>query len=250
MILIDMHVHSCYSDGTFTPEQLVSAARRRGLSLLSLTDHDTTAGLGPLMRACAKEGIKGLCGIELSAEAPFTLHILGYRISPGAGRLEGRLDYIRGRRDARNLMMCEKLRALGLGVTIEEVREISGGEVVARPHIARLLINKGYVGSVAEAFAKYLARGAAAYVSRERLSAEECISLIREAGGRDAGLWGMEAIYGANSPETTYRHLKMAGRFGLYTTAGSDFHGGNSPGIELGMPVSDDILPWARLGIR
>ena len=67
---------------------------------------------------------------------------------------------------------------------------------------------------------------------------------------RDAGLWGMEAIYGANSPETTYRHLKMAGRFGLYTTAGSDFHGGNSPGIELGMPVSDDILPWARLGIR
>ncbi|MEA5035126.1 PHP domain-containing protein [Cloacibacillus evryensis] len=274
MILIDMHVHSCYSDGTFTPEQLVSAARRRGLSLLSLTDHDTTAGLGPLMRACAKEGIKGLCGIELSAEAPFTLHILGYRISPGAGRLEGRLDYIRGRRDARNLVMCEKLRALGLGVTIEEVREISGGEVVARPHIARLLINKGYVGSVAEAFAKYLARGAAAYVSRERLSAEECISLIREAGGvavlahpfqcrldddglaallcrlRDAGLWGMEAIYGANSPETTYRHLKMAGRFGLYTTAGSDFHGGNSPGIELGMPVSDDILPWARLGIR
>ena len=67
---------------------------------------------------------------------------------------------------------------------------------------------------------------------------------------RDAGLWGREAIYGANSPETTYRHLKMAGRFGLNTTAGSDFHGGNSPGIELGMPVSDDILPWARLGIR
>ena len=274
MILIDMHVHSRCSDGTFTPEELAAAARRRGLSLLALTDHDTTAGLAPFMRACAKDGVKGLCGIELSAEAPFTLHILGYRISLGAGRLEERLDYIRERRDVRNLLICEKLRALGLDVAIDEVREISGGEVVARPHIARLLINKGYAGSVTEAFTKYLARGAAAYVARERLFAEECISLIREAGGvavlahhfqcrlddegleallsrlKGAGLWGMEAIYGANSPETTYRHLKMAGKFGLYATAGSDFHGGNSPGTELGMPVCEDLLPWARLGIR
>ena len=119
MILIDMHVHSRCSDGTFTPEELAAAARRRGLSLLALTDHDTTAGLAPFMRACAKDGVKGLCGIELSAEAPFTLHILGYRISPGAGRLEERLDYIRERRDARNLLICEKLRALGLDVAID-----------------------------------------------------------------------------------------------------------------------------------
>ena len=142
MILIDMHVHSRCSDGTFTPEELAAAARRRGLSLLALTDHDTTAGLAPFMRACSKDGVKGLCGIELSAEAPFTLHILGYRISPGAGRLEERLDYIRERRDVRNLLICEKLRALGLDVAIDEVREISGGEVVARPHIARLKISR------------------------------------------------------------------------------------------------------------
>ena len=274
MILIDMHVHSRYSDGTLTPGQIAHEARRRGLALLALTDHDTTAGLAPFMRSCAGEGIKGVCGIELSAEAPFTLHILGYRISPGAGELEARLDYIRERRDARNLLICEKLRALGVDIDIEEAREISGGYVVARPHIARLLINKGYAGIVAEAFTKYLGRGAAAYVACERFSAEECISLIRGAGGvavlahpfqcrlddegleallfrlKDAGLWGIEAVYGANSPETTYRHLKMARKFGLFTTAGSDFHGGNSPGVELGIPVSEDILPWARLGIR
>lgn len=274
MMTIDMHVHSSYSDGTCTPAQIALLSRRHGLFLVALTDHDTTSGLLPFSKACADEGIHGLCGIELSAEAPYTLHILGYRIAPGSPRLEERLDYIRRCRGARNLKICEKLRRLGVDVTVEEAEEISGREVVARPHIARLLVDRGYVSTVGEAFTKYLARGAAAYVSRERLSAEECISLINGAGGlavlahpyqtclddeglralikklKDAGLWGIEAIYGANSPDVTYGHLKLAKKFGLYATAGSDFHGGNKAGVELGVPVSDDLLPWARLGIR
>ncbi|MDO5114931.1 MAG: PHP domain-containing protein [Synergistaceae bacterium] len=272
MLMIDMHVHSRYSDGSLGTAQLAAAAKRRGLSLLALTDHDTTAGLPSFAEACSAEGIAALSGIELSAEAPYTLHILGYRIAPG-GRLEERLADIRNKRNARNLLICEKLRRLGLDVTEEEAKGISGGEVVARPHIARLLIKKGYVGSTAEAFTKYLDRGGAAYVERERLSAEECISLIREAGGlavlahpaqcrldddgllallarlKEAGLWGMEALYGANCAETTYKHLKMAGQMGLYPTAGSDFHDG-SRGTGLGMAVSEDFLPWARLRVR
>lgn len=273
MLIIDMHVHSTFSDGTFTPEELAAEAHRRGLWLLSLTDHDTTSGLASFAKACEKQKLKYLCGIELSADAPYTLHILGHRITPGVGRLEERLEHIRVMRDERNVRMCEKLQAQGIDITLEDVIAESGGEVVARPHIARLLIKRGYASSVAEAFAKYIGRGGIAYVERERLSAEECIALIREAGGvatlahpaqcgldddaleklliklKDVGLWGMEAIYGANTPELTYSHLKLAEKLGLCTTAGSDFHGANSPGRELGMVVSESLLPWARLGI-
>lgn len=274
MILIDMHTHSRFSDGKYTPAQLAAAAKKRGLALLALTDHDTTAGLPVFMEACEREGVRGLCGIELSAAAPHTLHILGYRITPGAGNLEKRLEEIRQKRSERNVKIFEKLNKLGLRVRIEEAEALTNGEVLARPHIAQLLVDKGYAFSIGDAFMKYLDRGAAAYVERERISAEEGIELIREAGGvavlahpaqcrlddagldaltarlKKAGLWGIEAVYGANCPETTFRHLALAKRFGLYATAGSDFHGAGSHSADIGMAVSDDFLPWARLGIR
>lgn len=273
MITVDMHVHSTYSDGTCTPAQIARFARRQGLFMVALTDHDTTSGLAPFADACADEHIAGLCGIELSADAPYTLHILGYRITPGSPRMEERLCYIRRCRKDRNIKICEKLRELGLDISVEEAENYSGGEVVARPHIARLLTEKGYVSGISEAFSKYLARGGAAYVPRVRLSAEECIALVRDAGGlavlahphqtgldeeglcalitrlKDAGLWGIEAIYGSAPPDVTYGYLKLAKRFGLFATAGSDFHGGNKPDTAMGILVSDDFLPWARLGI-
>ncbi|MEG1911308.1 MAG: PHP domain-containing protein [Cloacibacillus sp.] len=274
MRMIDMHVHSTCSDGTYAPERLASAAAKRGLSLLALTDHDTTSGLARFMQACRKEGVRGLCGVELSAEAPYTLHILGYRIRPGSAALEGRLSEVRDCRNNRNVKICANLHALGFDIEIDEVEKISGGEVVARPHIARLMVQKGYVPTVGMAFIKYLDRNGAAYVPRVRLSAEECISLIREAGGvavlahpaqcrlndaamdallarlKAAGLWGLEAVYGANPPELTMSHLALAAKFGLYTTAGSDFHGANRPEVDLGIAVGDALLPWARLESR
>ena len=175
MILIDMHTHSTFSDGTFTPERLASAARKRGLSLLALTDHDTTSGLSDFMNACAKEGVHGLCGVELSADADFTLHILGYRFKLGDAGMERQLDRIRKMRDDRNVQICEKLQAMYVDISIEEVTAAAGGEVVARPHFARLLTEKGYAGNIREAFDLFLKRGAPGYVSRERLSPEECI---------------------------------------------------------------------------
>lgn len=275
VILIDMHVHSTYSDGTLPVEVIAKSAKRRHLSLISLTDHDTTAGLAPFASACKSYDIQGLCGIELSAEADYTLHILGYRISPsGTPQLDKALAEIRTHRDERNLEICSKLRKLGLGIEIEEVRALSRGEVVARPHIARLMIQKGYVHSNAEAFIKYLGMGAPAYVPRVRLSPEECVRLIADAGGvaalahpaqthladdaldsllkrlKGCGLWGIEAVYSGHSPEQIYYFLSLADKYGLFPTAGSDFHGANSPGIDLGMPVSEDFLPWARLGVK
>lgn len=274
MRIIDMHVHSTFSDGSYSPEQLAHAAKKRGVSLLSLTDHDTTAGTERFLHACRECGVAGLSGIELSAEAPYTLHILGYRITPGDPALEGRLEDIRQKRNARNLKICARLRDLGFDINIDEVTKISGGQVVARPHIAKLMVQKGYVPTTGMAFMKYLDRKGAAYVERERLSAEECVALIRGAGGvaalahpaqcmldrpelerligrlKDCGLWGIEAVYGSNVPQLTKLHLELAEKYGLFATAGSDFHGSGRPGIDIGMTVGDNFLPWARLQSR
>lgn len=271
MRIIDMHVHSTFSDGSYTPEQLVAAAKKRGVSLLALTDHDTTSGVASFLSVCRARGVCGLSGIELSAEAPYTLHILGYRMDPQNAELQRRLAEVRDKRNERNVKICQKLRELGCDIDIEEVKKISGGEVIARPHIAKLLVQKGYVPTPGMAFIKYLDRHGAAYVARERLSAEECISLIRGAGGvaslahpaqcmldrdglealiarlKEAGLWGVEAVYGSNDPQITRLHMELASKFGLFTTAGSDFHGSGRPGIDIGMTVGDGFLPWARL---
>lgn len=272
MILIDMHVHSVYSDGDCTVEQLAHKAGRLGLSLLALTDHDTTEGLNPFLSACERHGVPALTGLELAADEDFTLHILGYRINPDDADLAVRLSELRRRRRTRNASICEELRRLGLDVTLEEVEAEADGEVVSRTHIAAVLRKKGYVGSSRKAFEKYIGLGCPAYVSRELMSAEDCIAAIKNAGGlavmahpyqaglergefeklvarlKDAGLWGIEAVYAGYSSEQTLELMKIAGKYSLYPTAGSDFHGGASN--EIGMSVSEDFLPWARLGVR
>ncbi len=274
MILIDMHVHSNYSDGLLSVDSIAKAAKKRHLSFVSLTDHDTTEGLAPFMSACKENGMEGLQGIELSAESDFTLHILGFRIDRSNVELQKRLDEIRENRNIRNLKICKKLQDLGLDIQIEDVEALSKGQVIARPHIARLMMQKGYVSSMGEAFINYIGYGGSAHVERTRLTAEECISLINGAGGlavlahpaqtylddekmdqllrrlKDNGLWGIEALYSGHSPEQTYKYLKIADRFDLYPTAGSDFHGSNSHGVELGIAVTEDFLPWARLGVK
>lgn len=274
MILIDMHVHSNYSDGLLSVDSIAQAAKKRHLAFVSLTDHDTTEGLVPFMSACKEHGVEGLQGIELSADSDFTLHILGFRIDRFNGALQNRLGEIRENRNLRNHKICKKLQDLGLDIQIEDAEALSKGQVVARPHIARLMMQKGYVSSMGEAFIKYIGYGGSAHVDRTRLTAEECISLITDAGGlaviahpsqtyledekmdrllrrlKDNGLWGIEALYSGHSPEQIYKYLKLADKFDLYPTAGSDFHGTNSHGVELGVAVSEDFLPWARLGVK
>ena len=274
MHIIDMHTHSTFSDGTETPERIVKLAKQRRISMLALTDHDTTSGLSSFMKACRAEGMNGVCGVELSAEADFTLHILGYRFNPEDEQLNRRLQDIRDQRNSRNEKMCRKLSSQGIDINIEEVRKISGGEVVARPHMAQLLVRKGYASSIPEAFAKYVGVHGSGYVARERIPARECVELIRNAGGmavmahplhthlpedelekivgklRDYGLWGIETIYSGYGTENIFTITKMANKYGLVQTAGSDFHGANKPGREMGMQVPDTFLPWARFGIK
>jgi len=272
LIKIDLHLHSNFSDGTLSPRELVHKAKKFGVSILSLTDHDTVSGVRDFMRECAKAGLSCIPGVELSADAPFELHILGYRIQ--IDKIDEHLKTVRDHRKERNMAMCEKLQGMGIHISMEELEEEAGGDVIARPHIARLMVKKGYVPDERTAFAWYLRRGGEAYVERKRFSPLECIKIIREAGGLpvlahpvlmgldekreielveqlvDEGLWGIECFAACQTWEQMNKWSQIADRYGLYKTAGSDFHDGLRPGRKLGMGVPADLLPWSRLGAR
>ncbi|MGI6253687.1 MAG: PHP domain-containing protein [Aminivibrio sp.] len=273
MIRIDLHLHSTFSDGALLPGELVALGKKRGVSVMSLTDHDTTAGLPSFMAACGRSGIRGVAGVELSADFPSTLHILGYRIDFRSAGLEKALESIREARNLRNRQICDRLQSLGLHIVIEDVEAEAAGDVAARPHIARVMIRKGYVQDQRAAFSAYLGRTGRAYVPRERLSPEKCIELIREAGGvavlahpvqtsqcyervrevagelKDAGLWGMECYSSKHDAGQIFRYLSIASGLELFPTAGSDFHGGSGPSPSLGISVPLGMIPWARLGV-
>lgn len=273
MILIDLHLHSTSSDGTLSPKELVSKAKGRGISVASLTDHDTTEGVETFLDACRQRGVRGISGVELSADFNGVMHILGYRFEPQSAVFQKHMKELREGRNERNSKICRKLTDLGVSISIEEVEAEAKGEVVARPHVARVLIKKGYVQSMSAAFECYLGRGAPAYVPRYRLSPSLCIEIIQEAGGvavlahptqttddngelvdilrrlKEKGLWGLECITPHHSSGQIFQFLRIADEMGLFPTAGTDYHGANRPSISMGIPVNEGFLPWARLGI-
>lgn len=246
----DLHTHTRASDGTETPAENVRIALAAGLSALAITDHDTVAGIEEAEAEGQRLGVTVVPGVEISTVAGGQdIHVLGYYIRYGDPALLARLEELRSVRDKRNGMMVEKLRELGLAITLDEVmerRRRSGrsDETVGRPHIAQVLMDKGYVGSLEEAFSKYLGKTGAAYVNPPRIRPETAIGWIHEAGGAavlahpglygdDAlaealisqGLDGIEALHTDHTPEEAERYQAMADRHGLIVTAGSDFHG-------------------------
>lgn len=263
--MIDLHCHSTCSDGTFTPEEL--AEMGRGFAVFAITDHDNCDGGARFLEASRGQGGVRLAGIELSLESGKgygEFHMLGLGIDPSDAGLAEFLEEIRRGRDDRNERMVAKLCEIGMPVTMEEVVAESGGEVVARPHVARAMMRRGYVGSIAEAFAKAIGPGCPAYCSRFHPRPEAAIAAIHAAGGvavmahprswtkdpyalraglaklKDAGLDGIEAVYQANTTDVTIDHLLAAKELGLAVSAGSDFHGANKPTITLGMKVENE----------
>lgn len=265
--MIDLHVHSTASDGTCAPEEL--AERGRSFTVMALTDHDSTDGCARFINACRELGVTGLRlpGIELSVnpgEGYGQFHMLGLGIDPDAPSLTEFLKRIRTGREERNVLMVERLTSLGMPVTMDEVRRYAGSEIVARPHIARVLIDKGFAKSVKDAFDRFIGPKAVAYVSRYRPTQAEAIDVIHAAHGvavmahprfwtsdehlladglarlKDLGLDGVEAVYQANLPLETPMHLRVARSLGLAVTAGSDFHGANKNAISLGMDVEGE----------
>jgi len=270
--MIDLHVHSTFSDGSLTPEELISEAVRIGLSAIALTDHDTTAGVSRCIAATASTSVRAIAGVEISADVKSgTMHMLGYMIDPANQTLIERLKWLREGREVRNAEILEKLNKLGFGLTWEEVTAFAGEDVIGRPHFAQALLARGLVKDKNEAFDKYLGKGKPAYADRRRMTPENSIRLIRGAGGvpvlahpftlnlyaealkkrvaelRDFGLGGIEVFYSEHTPQMTSQYMNLAGELGLVATGGSDFHGAMNPDIKLGsgfgsLQVPDEVL--------
>lgn len=270
--VIDLHVHSTYSDGSLTPTQLVSEAQRLGLTAIALTDHDGIGGVREFLHACAACGVRGIAGVELSVDVPKgCLHLLGYFLDTGHAGLLGTLSQLRASRTERNVRILEKLNGLGLALTWEEVAACAGQDVVGRPHFAQALQTRGYVRSKTEAFERFLARGKPAYFDRYRLSPAASIAVIRAAGGvavlahpltlersraslrriliewKEMGLAGIEAFYSEYDAGKTGLYLALCRDLDLAPTGGSDFHGRANPAIHLGtgfgeLRVPDELL--------
>ena len=255
--LIDLHVHTTASDGTMSPKQIVSYAKQKGLIAIGITDHDTISGIEEAQKEGKLLGIEVIPGIEISTEFNGEMHILGYYIKE-TFQLIKKLNGIRDKREIRNVKIISKLNERGIDVSLEEVKEIAKGESIGRPHIAMVLMQKGYVDSVRTAFDKYLGKGKIAYVDREKVSPEEGIKIILEAGGlpvlahpkylnlsgaeldillvklKEYGLVGIEAYYSMNTKNETGIYLRVAIKHGLAVTGGTDFHGNNKPEIDIG----------------
>jgi 3',5'-nucleoside bisphosphate phosphatase len=259
---IDLHCHSTASDGTLAPAAVAALAAERGLSALALTDHDTVAGVQEAAAAARGAGLDFLPGIEISCEYPYpgTMHLLGYGVNPASPALRDLTRALLAGRDNRNPKIIAKLQELGIAITMDEVERQAGGKVLGRPHIAAILMRKGYVHSIQQAFDQYLAPGGAAYFDKERLTARQAIGLVLESGGlpvlahpvqlraendgqlerivkdlMDVGLTGMEVIHSDHDAALVERYTRMADRLHLLKTGGSDFHGKSKKDIELGL---------------
>lgn len=266
--MIDLHMHSTFSDGTLTPEELVAEGHKAGLTVMALTDHDTTDGVARFVAAAQKVGIKTFTGVEVSSEfSQGALHMLGYGIDPADQQLKQHLRWIRDGRNARNDEIMRKLHTLGIRITMSELRNYAKEEVVARPHFAQVLIARGLARDKKDAFEKYLGKGRPAYAERRRLSTEDTVELIRAAGGvpviahpftlnlsktamrqllghlRDVGLLGLEVYYSEHTADMEKEFGRLAKEFGLVGTGGSDFHGANSPAIRLGRGFGSLVVP-------
>ncbi len=244
---IDLHVHSNVSDGKYTPEEIVTKAAELGLAYLALTDHDSVDGIIPAMEAArAFPKLRFIPGVEISTDVPDgEVHVLGYFIDYTDKELGEALKRFRNSRQGRARGMVAKLRRLGIDIDEERVREIAGDGTIGRPHIARAMLEKGYIETFTEAFDKYIGRDGPAYVEREKMMPEEAVALIIRSHGlpvmahpftvtepeatvaklKAAGLAGIEAYYKDNTGEQTDALVEMADKYGLIVTGGSDYHG-------------------------
>lgn len=258
---IDLHTHTVYSDGTFTPQELLELARDRGLDVVAVTDHDTTNGLLEAMAAGAEMGIEVVPGVEFSTVRDGEgIHVLCYFMDPSDPQLMAELQRLRDDRFNRGGRMVRKLQELGYPITFERVREIARGGNIIRPHVAQALVEAGVVGTLDDAFSdELIGSGGRAYVEKHALHPLEAITLIHRAGGAcvlahpgtwreaapvpvdlideliEAGLDGIEALHPEHTPELEARYMELAEARGLFWTGSSDCHGTRYDPVRLAM---------------
>ena len=270
--IVDLHVHSTESDGTFSPTELVTEAKRTGLSAFALTDHATCSGVSKAMPCATSAGIELIPGIELSTDYHGKeVHIVGLYIDIENEQLLKKTAEYRNCRSERNALMVEALRKEGLSITMEELVAENPDCVITRANIARFLYEHGQIKSVREAFDRYIGDHCKCYVGRLKVASTDAVRLIKEAGGtailahpllyglsntnlqkmidelKPVGLAGLEAIF---SPYTTGEEQQMkrlARENGLLISGGSDFHGSNKPDIALGRGRGHLYIPYSVL---
>ncbi|MCF8110995.1 MAG: PHP domain-containing protein [Desulfobacteraceae bacterium] len=273
---IDLHIHSSASDGSLSPEQILHQALNCGLAAISITDHDTVEGTEAALAHGIPENLEFVTGVEISAEFPpeydvsGSMHILGYGITVDEPMLNRMLEKQQAARSNRNPKIIQKLNSLGIKVSLEEIEAETGKNEIARPHIAACLVRKGYAANVDEAFDRYLGRGGPAYVNKFRVPAKEAIETIDAAGGiavlahpgllrepaanrlenlvsmlADMGLGGIEAYYPGHDQKQTELYEKIAEKFELLVTGGTDFHGDINPEISMGSGTGDLAVPYS-----
>jgi len=261
---IDLHIHSTASDGTLTPAEIVRTAESQGLAAISITDHDTLDGSRQALPICSGP-VRFLTGVEISAGPPpgapcsGSFHILGYGIDLDDPVLNRTLTVLQNARRNRNPAILERLVRLGVDVSMEEVVRLAGDAQIGRPHIARTMVHKGFVKSIDEAFDRYLGHDQPAYVDKYRISCQQALAMIRNAGGiavlahpfllnipthrqmeqligtlKPMGLMGIEVFYPEHPPAETAFYKNLAERYDLLTTGGTDFHGSLKPEARLG----------------
>jgi predicted metal-dependent phosphoesterase TrpH len=274
MKYIDLHSHSTASDGSFSPSELIVKAEEIGLSALALTDHDTVSGLPEFMEAASgHDSIEAIPGVEVSVEFKGKeVHIVGLFVDFTCSSFLDMLSEIRNHRNQRNELIITKLQGMGFDITLQELLDVAGGESIGRPLLAKILIEKRYFTEVQEVFDKCLKRGAPAYCARVLPTPERAIREIHNAGGvaiwahplyRAAndrtylrkvlreltkfGLDAVEAYYTSFNTAQTRAVMDVAEEFSLPLSGGSDFHGANQKGIELGRGFGELAVPYELL---
>ncbi|MBM3249279.1 MAG: PHP domain-containing protein [Candidatus Omnitrophica bacterium] len=250
----DLHLHTSFSDGTYSPEQLVSASVKAGLSAIAVVDHDTVDGIEPVIKAASGEGLEVLAGIELSAEyQEQEVHILGYLIDYRNRELLSRLGDLKIKRRERIYKIVERLKRIGIVLNPETIFAIAGGGSVGRLHVARAMVREGIINSVYEAFHKYIGDKCPGYVLGFKFSAEEAIGLIRDIGAVpvlahpyslnndelvirfiDYGIMGLEVYYPEHTQSMINVYLSLVKKYNLLVTGGSDCHGEAKPAVRIG----------------
>ena len=251
MAIGDFHLHSTASDGVHTPTWVMETAAAKGVRILSLTDHDSTEGFAEAKQAADRLGLRLIPGIELSTDlGKADVHLLGFGVNIASRPLQEFLSWQREGRIGRTRKIVEILRANGMPVEVDRVMAIAGEATVGRPHVARALVEGGFVASVQEAFDLWLGNGKAADVDREKLEPADAIKIIHENGGvvfvahaiyigedypaavtqlAGWGLDGIETYYKQYDAETVEKHRALAAALGLATSGGSDYHGLGNP---------------------
>ncbi|MBN1350376.1 PHP domain-containing protein [candidate division KSB1 bacterium] len=262
----DFHTHTTASDGSLRPVELIELAARQGITTLAVTDHDTISGLDAACEAGKAMGITVIPGLEISIDfEPGTMHLCGYFIDTTNQALKNGLKIVQEAREKRNPRIIEKLNEMGIDITLEEVNAEVGTSRAGRPHFAKVLLEKGYVNSIQQAFDSYLAKGAPCYVNKMRLKKAEAIALIIASGGiavlahpiqlklstpveyravfselKALGASGIEAYSSYHTNQENMLFKSLAEELDMLVTGGSDFHGATKPNVKPGV-FGDDV---------